>query len=363
MYYVEQRVLRQMSKSLKEFKSDPTTGFTSYPWMAPLTTALVDETSLYSQAGTIFGAFPFMREYSTGTTLPFYRTGFGWALNGATESLGNLCYQISASPNFWIRNPLEGTLNGTTSYGGPFASNAGVPASAGTCKWLGGSQASCEYDAGTINRQFNLYSTQTRCNNGTPISATNNLTIKRKIIVLAFGCNSPVVAYPPATTSTPHQWSWQCSNFNQPGLVTVQDTISSNSSTYNRLPKTADLTSAGSLQTFLVSGMTYNPVMPIWFYENRWYLTAFSSRSPSLAPQPAINPCGGATSLNIADVGGRDAVVLLAGRTAGTQTRPSNNVSDYLEGKNQTASSTCIFENPPVTGQSATQDPLLVVAP
>ena len=373
MYYVEQRVLRQMSKSLKEFKSDPTTGFTSYPWMAPLTTALVDETSLYSQAGTIFGAFPFMTEYLAGTTLPFYRTGFGWALSGATESLSwisingsttssTLCYQISTFPAIWIRNSLQGSLNGSTSFGGPFASNTGVPSNAGTCKWLGTSQVSCEYDAGTSSRQFNLYSTQTRCNNGTPILGTDSLSVKRKVILLPV-CISPNVNYQSATVSMQHQWTWQCANMNQSAIVSVEDTISNINTPYGKLPRIANLTSGGSTQGILVSGITYNPIMPYWFYENRWYLTAFSARSPALAPQPTTNPCGGATSLSVADVDGRDAVVLLAGRAANGQIRPSNKVNDYLEGKNQTASSTCIFENPSATGQSTMQDPLLVVNP
>ena len=87
MYYFERRVIGEMSKAMRSFKTNIVTGFTSYPWLQPLSASFVDSASLYSQINTTFGAFPFLMEYVAGSSNhPTYRTDFSWSVSGATET-------------------------------------------------------------------------------------------------------------------------------------------------------------------------------------------------------------------------------------------------------------------------------------
>lgn len=376
MHYAEKRVAGEMAKALKAFTTDTTTSFTKYPWLQPLSASYLDSTSLYSLQNTIFGAFPFM----VNDTYAQYRADFSWALTGATESTywesttgtgtsASVCYQVNTGTNRWVRNPLRTTLNASTAYGGPFATNGAIAATAGTCKWLGGTKVECAYDAGTLSKSFIPYSTQTRCNNQTnPLTAVT-LTVARKVslIMQTSDCGIPPVnTYTAATGIDVHRWSWSCGNSIQSDLLVVTDTISGGG--YNALPRVARLNStyAGTAQSFALNNMRYNPIMPAWFFHNRWYATAFAAWAPTAATLPATaspNPCSPATSLKVGGTTVDTGVLILAGPALTGQTRPAATITSYLEGVNTSAGTTCIFANSEAATSSTLNDNISILTP
>lgn len=371
MHYAEKRVASEMSKALKSFTTDVTTSFSHYPWLQPLSASFVDSTSLYSLQNTTFGAFPFM----VNDTNAKYRTDFAWALTGSTESIywngtvtppGPVCFKIGTGPNRWVSNPLINTLNGATSYGGPFATGT-APVGSGLCKWLGGIKVECIYDAGTLSKSVTPYSSQGNCTSQSSPLAAITLSVARTITLIqdTSDCvtapvNTLVKTYAAASSTNVHRWSWNCGNTNF-GILEVTDTISNAS--YNLLPTVARLTSGGTGQTFALNGMRYNPIMPGWFFDNRWYATAFASWAPGSAKLPAppsTNPCGSVTSLTVGGATVNNGVLILAGPTLTGQTRPSSTISSYLDGANTSAATTCIFANSEAPASSILNDNILV---
>jgi hypothetical protein len=379
MYYIERRVLGEMAKAMQSFKAQPVAiGLNTLPWMQPLSSIFTSSTSLYSLANTTFGAFPFMIQYPNSSDYPFYRSDFAWSLGGASESTywqalngsgsnPSPCYQIGNSPNRYLRNPLIDTLNSSTVFGGPFSAGS-TAISDGTCKWLGKSQVYCETDLGVSNVPVTLYSTLAQCNSQiNPLSDT--LSLNRKVI-LATECLSPKVPISnsfSANSTSPHRRSWSCNNTNAPEIVEVRYVVSNSVvSSHNRLPRQAKLSSGGASQNFSLSNVLDHPLMPVWFYDNRWYLIAFAALAPvsGVAPaSPSPNPCTPTTTLIVGGTPGNSAIVMLAGKTVSTQTRPSNTIVDYFEGINTNGASSCSFANFATPSPTPFNDSLLVVPP
>ena len=377
MYYFERPVIGEMSKAMRSFKTNIVTGFTSYPWLQPISASFVDSASLYSQSNTTFGAFPFLMEYVAGSSnLPSYRTDFSWSVNSPTETtdIGGTvaaCVQVkSVSGSLWMKNPLAGSLNGINAYSGagPFSTgNAAVAKS--TCKWLGGTKLACTYDIGTLpTKTMTLWTTQTRCDTNNSLTAgTLAVNLARTITFSSTLCGSPVTTYSNASGSTVHRWNFACSSVNGEAGIIVQDSISTAASGYNLLPKVVNVASNPSVpHSISVTAMRYAPIMPTWFYDNRWYLTAFAAIAPAAGVAPAApspNSCGTATSLTVGANSGVNAIVMLAGKTLGAVARPSSVITDYLESSNATGGSTCAFANAGLPVPSAFNDNLLVVSP
>ena len=164
-----------------------------------------------------------------------------------------------------------------------------------------------------------------------------------------------------------HRWNFSCSSVSQEAGIIVQDSISTAASGYNLLPKVVNVASNPSVpHSISVTDMRYAPIMPTWFYDNRWYLTAFAAIAPVAGVAPAApipNSCGTATSLTVGANSGVNAIVMLAGKTLPTQSRPSSAITDYLESLNATGSSTCSFANAGLPVPAAFNDNLLVVSP
>lgn len=365
MHYAEKRVAAEMSKALKSFTTDATTSFNHYPWLQPLSASFVDSTSLYSLQNTTFGAFPFM----VNDTSAQNRTDFSWALTGSTESTfwnatvtPPVCFRITTGSNGWVRNPLINTLNGSTSYGGPFATGS-APVGSGTCKWLGGTKVECTYDAGTLSKSVTPYSSQANCNSQSSPLAAITLSVARTVSLIQDTTDcvaTPVKTYAAASATNVHRWSWTCNNTSY-GILEVTDTISNAS--YNLLPTVARLNSGGTGQTFALNGMRYNPIMPAWFFHNRWYATAFASWAPGSAKLPAplsTNPCGSVTSLTVGGATVNTGVLILAGATLTGQARPSSTISNYLDVPNTSGGTTCVFANSEAPASSSRNDNILV---
>ena len=211
------------------------------------------------------------------------------------------------------------------------------------------------------------YASPTLCSSQTgPIPVT--LSVAKKVI-LSNDCKptgTVTSSYTNATASAPHKWSWSCSDSNVADAIEVKYTVSNSSSTtYNLLPRQAKLTSGGSNQNFALNDMFFSPIMPSWFYDNRWYLTAFAALAPLPGAAPAAptpNPCGLSTTLTLDGVGAT-AIVMASGRKFSTQTRPSSVVNDYLESTNVNGGSTCSFVNFASPNTSTSNDSLLSVSP
>ncbi len=380
MPYLERRVLSEMASSLRSFKGNPATGFTTYPWLQPLSSSFGDNLSLSSQPQIVFGAFPFM-SLPAGAPVPHsYRTDFSWSLSSASETT-TACYQVGTAPLRYMRNPLIGTLNAATAAGGPFATGSAT-VSEGACSWQGSAKVSCMQNlslAGATLIPVTLYTTLAGCNSQTgPIADTLLVT---KNIALSAECLTPATLVKPltstdyttATSSSAHKWSWKCINSSYPSMVQAKYTFTNTASTtYNKLPITTDVSSAGGAQIFSVTGMNYHPIMPEWFFQNGWYLSAFAALAPAggIAPTtPSPNPCGTATTLITGTGNSANAIVMLAGArlpvlpAIATQARPSAAISNYLEAPNKDAGTTCMFSTPTAAVTANSNDQIFIVSP
>ena len=144
------------------------------------------------------------------------------------------------------------------------------------------------------------------------------------------------------------------------------------STTYNNLPITTAVSSAGGAQIFSVTGMNYHPIMPEWFFQNGWYLSAFAALAPTggIAPTtPSPNPCGTATTLITGTGNSANAIVMLAGASLpvlpamATQARPSAAISNYLEAPNKDGGTTCMFSTPNAAVTANSNDQIFIVSP
>lgn len=386
MYYIERRVVGEMASSMQIFKArGVTTGLQTYPWLQPISAAtpsLTDSTSLYSQPNTIFGAFPFLRNYVAGeSNVPAYRTDFSWNVNSPSEatSIGGpvpACIQVKAVAfnNRWIKNPLAGSLNSTNPYStsGPYkVGTANV--SEGTCKWFGGSKLNCVGNLPPLAKTMTLWSSQALCNATSPVTVGSlNISISRSITLSSTLCPSTasIPTYTNASSSSVHRWNFSCSSVVGEPAIIVQDTISTAipDPSYTGLPQIVDVASdSGISHTVLVTDMRYNPIMPTWFYDNRWHLTAFAAIAPEAGFAPSTsspNPCGLTTKLTLDSAAGAGAIVMLSGREISMPPkRPSNAVADYLESTNVSGGSMCSFVNFASPNTSTSNDSLLSVSP
>lgn len=377
MHYAEKRVAGEMAKALKTFTTDPTTSFTKYPWLQPLSASYVDSASLYSLQNTTFGSFPFMVDDPNAS----YRTDFDWALTGFNETLSTACRRIGSGPNRYVRNTL------TNSIAAPLSprniASGTVPITNGLCQWRGANRAMCNLPTGqlittTFQQSMTVYSNNTCTASVGPAT----LTISRAITSLALdvGCVSPALGYVAGTASDVHRWTSSCSSIitgtPPPGFTTstislgATDTISNFGGTaYSLLPRAVTVTIVppiGVNYQVVTNRMRYHPIMPAWFFHNRWYATAFASWAPGFAKLPATpspNPCSSATSLKVGAATVDSGVLILAGPALAGQTRPAATISSYLEVPNQSAGTTCIFSNSETATSSTLNDNISVLAP
>jgi hypothetical protein len=368
MRYAAKRVASEVAAAMNTFQagkipSSPTlTGFSKYPWLQPLNTSYSDSLSLTSVDQTILGAVPFLMEVpGTGELLPKYRTGFDWVLSGVVEEAVpvNGCVQVRSTPTSrYIKNPLSASLTATNALGyGPFVSGSATTAD-GTCAWKGENKISCEKSLGngaTITRT--VWSTLTRCQNNSVITAgTLTYSISSlKLIFSSDNCGS-TATFTDALTATNHvhQWNLSCPSSTVEPRLAFEALLSTASAGYNQLPKTARVqSSTSSGHSISVSKMHFAPILPKWFFHNRWYTTTFAMYapgSPRLAGTLASNPCGTRNyltrgSLNsdgtISGAAESNGMVIMTGAALTGQTHPSSVISNYLDANNSTGGTTC----------------------
>jgi hypothetical protein len=380
MYHIERRVVGEMAKAMQIFKARPVNvGLQTYPWLQPLSTIFADSTSLYSQVNTTFGSFPFLMEYVAGASnIPFYRTDFSWSTNSNSETNDTggsvpICIQVNAGTgnNRWMKNPLAGSLTGINPYSssGPFKSGS-ASVSDGTCKWLGGAKLNCVSNMAPIIKSMTLWSSQGSCDVDNAVTAgTLTVALLRTITLSSTLCDAAAVNanFLNASNTSVHRWNFACSAVKGESSISVQDSISTVIGVFNKLPQTVSIAAnPGIAHTLSVADMRYAPLMPEWFYNNRWYLTAFAALAPTAGVAPAApspNPCAPAASLTVGGDAGKGVVVMLSGKKLSTQTRPTNVVADYLESTNASGASSCSFANFAAPVPATFNDSLLVVTP
>jgi hypothetical protein len=364
MPYIERRVLSEMSAAVKASKTRTGT----YPWAAAFpTTAPADYSAFGSTPEKSSGLFPFLIPNLT------YQSDFDWQIY-SVPTLAKKCVLVQASPNRYIdanenlRADFYSISSGTLDNGG----TAKGPAS--QCFWkeiptVGNADFDCEYTNTSMlpNKSFAVY-TNTAC---TSVAATGSPTtygVARTLSVDIGGSLCSVanlaVSFQPADAANPQRYSRECSSAisSSSFLITAKDLI-----TIPVPPSTQEgnFSESGKSKKVALRNVRYQPVMPTWFYDNNWYLSAFYSVSPSKAPSP-VSPCGPINQLTSGS-SPADAVVILAGSrlpvSAPTQTRPSASASDYLEAPNLTGGATCNFAASSTNVNSSSNDQILVVAP
>ncbi len=360
--YIERRVLSEMSAAVKDAKSKTTT----YPWAAAFpTTAPSDYSAFASAPGKSFGLFPFFN--SSITTA--YQSDFDWQINGV-PALAKKCVPASLTPpgyidinqnlraDFYADTVNQGTATGATS----------------TCQWYGIpvsgiATLGCSYNYSSAtpnNKSFTLYS-NAACTAVATIGSPQIYDVARTVTVTASpDCNRTdlTVSYQGADATHPQRLNWACSNVISSAVFTV---LASDSIVFPipLLAQTGDFIVSGKSKNISMSNLRYQPLMPTWFYNNDWYLSAFYAVSPSKAPS-AITPCASTSQLTSGNAPA-DAVVMLAGSrlpvSGPTQTRPSAILSNYLESPNLTGGTTCRFASSNASATSSSNDQVLMVAP
>jgi hypothetical protein len=362
MPYIERRVLSEMSAAVKDSKSKTTT----YPWAASFPAiAPSDYSSFASAPVNAFGLFPF---FNSSITLP-YQSDFDWQIN-AVPALAKNCVPVQTAPpryidinqnlraDYYVGSVNQGSATGSTST----CQWSGIPASGNVNLACGYSYSS----ASPNNKAFTLYS-NAACTIIAASGSPQTYNVSRTVAVTAMPVCSRanlVVSYQGADATHPQRLTWACSSVVSSSVfdVSVSDSITIPTPPSSQ---TGTFLVSGTSKNVSVSNLRYQPLMPTWFYNNDWYLSAFYAVSPSKAPS-AITPCGSISQLTSGN-SPVDAVVMLAGSrlpvSAPTQTRPSAAVADYLEALNLAGGTTCNFASSSANVTSSSNDQVLVVAP
>jgi hypothetical protein len=360
MPYIERRVLSEMSAAVTASKTKTGT----YPWAAPFSTP-VNYSAFSSTPGTSYGLFPFLNSGA-----PDYQSDFDWQVSPVTV-LPKKCQQVDAGPNRYVdinENLKADFYSGTVNFGRASGATS-------TCSWnevptTGNGYLNCNYSYNSTspnNKLFTLYSDaacSTVVASGSPALYDVTRTVSIAAIPTCSFANL-TVTYVGADASHPQRMTWACANVLSalPTGFTVKatDTIAIPISPSLR---SGTFTVLGTSKSVSLSNLRYQPVMPAWFYDNNWYLSAFYSVSPSSAPSP-ITPCGPINQLKSGN-SPAEAIVILAGSrlpvSAPVQTRPSASASDYLEAPNLAGGTTCSFASSSAKVTSSSNDQVLVVA-
>ncbi len=349
MAFIEKRVLKEMASAVNEL-SNPAKKNIGFPWA--VTFAASDTIgNFYMQPLQVVGRFPFFPDVKTPTPsggYPPIRSNISWTVTGVSAPAKN-CVQVQTGPNRWIdvrenihTNIMSESASGTSS----------------TCTWKGADKVDCTetgYTKPIFLKTFTRFSNNARCNAATPVADTFAYSVSRTISIpnIDLSCNSaPTVTYLGATASLPQRRTWSCSSVNT--LVSTMTVNMTDEVSYAIAPfsSSATISINSPSATTTISNLRHQPLMPYWFYQNEWYKTAFYA----VAPNRLFNtPCGTATStLTMGGVALDNGLVILAGSrlpnlpTMPTQTRPSANITDYIEQTVTADYSNCIFKGNPI---------------
>jgi hypothetical protein len=363
MPYIERRVLSEMASALKSSQVRNQ----SYPWAAAFS-SVTDATKFVSVPGTTFGFFPFQNRSIPGN----FQSDFAWEAPDETPP-SKSCVLAKSAPARYIdaRERLRADYFGSSGAAGT-ASGQGA-----TCQWNGipsNSQRklSCYFNetGATQLASFTLYSNSS-CSTVASGSPTQLPVRRTTAITIEPICSSNKlqVTFKPADASNVQRFDYLCAKVSSSTgsvfTVGIEDAVSIPASSN---PVLATLSVNAVNKSANVRGMRIEPQMPNWFYENDWYLTAFLALSPAVAPS-AVMPCGTTQYMSLGNQINVPAIVLLAGARLptlpgiATQSRPSNQLSDYLEAPNLNGPSSCMFAPIDATDTKTYNDQILVISP
>jgi len=185
-----------------------------------------------------------------------------------------------------------------------------------------------------------------------PITAPESLTMVDHVGIplgpTAFGKWSEQPTTPPPSQNPPTQSIVaQLAG----GALTYTGRLQRASTTVNRVTITVPLPAPPSYLPIISGDPAVNPT-GAWFILNQWYRQTYYAISPGYAPGgvgacnppvPTALPC--LTVNNLASpTNNKKAILVFAGRSLNSSTRPSANFADYLEGQNSTPAD-LIFEH------------------
>ena len=341
--FLEKRVLKEMASAVNELSGPLPKKNIGFPWAAPYATAPDSYAKFASAPGKVTGLFPFFVAVTTPAPplgFPSYQTDLNWTIAGLSNP-SKTCVQVENSPsNRWIN-----TRQGITA---AVAASGTSPLATTSCTWKGPGALSCD---GTITSSptltFQHFSSLSRCNAGTPVSASPPTYTRNRTITITMDatCSGALTnAYVAASATQPQSWSWNCTSVQNTFTVDISEDF-----TTTTLPATGSASFNGTGSSATVTNMRYQPVMPYWFYQNEWYKTAFYALSPALRPAPIAHNCGAATTLTVGGSSLDNGLVILAGSRlpnlplVPAQPRPSANIADYMEPTAPTDFANCIF--------------------
>jgi hypothetical protein len=237
----------------------------------------------------------------------------------------------------------------------------------GTAKWRGATKVELSGTSAStaISKTFTWYSTSARCtSNGTASATPPTYTVNRTVTfnLSQPACASPVAAYVDGTSSLTHRVSWTCPTLTTPTLdfpISISDSVIGTplgtvSAAYTIYP--------GNTASVSLTNMRYQPLMASWFYDGEWYKQAFYAVGNSSAPATTTN-CSSGSTLTVGSTTSVQALVMLSGKSLTNAVRPSLPPTDYLELKNSTASTDCLFEDKVRAVTSTYNDQTIVVSP
>ncbi|XVO23377.1 MAG: hypothetical protein HEQ15_13490 [Betaproteobacteria bacterium] len=362
MPVIEKRVLAEMKASLTSFANTPVAPSVTLGWPWAASYALpANDGAFISNAGTIVGMFPFF-PVSPSTTPTGYATAVDWSSSTVRTAPSNLtvCRRVQTGPARWV-NVAQGV---TTE---PSALSGSIPAA--TARWRGATAVELNGTSTTptiITKTFaSWYSTSADCTDDVdPIASPPTYTVSRTVTLNLSQptCASPKATYANGTSTLPHRINWTCPILTTPTVdfpITINDTITNAplspvSASYNVYP--------GNSASVTLNNMRYQPLMASWFYDNEWYKQSFYAVANSSAPATTTN-CASASTLTVGSTTGVQALVMLSGKSLTNSVRPSLPAGDYLELKNSTSSTDCLFEDKNRALASTYNDQTVVVAP
>lgn len=359
---LERRVLAEMSSALGTMSKLGSTPI-GYPWAAPLTT-VASNADIVPQPLTRVGHFPFYTAWPAESTppsgYPRNKSSVSWTFSTTFAAPPRDCRQIS--PGIWI-NVNQRIRNGANSTAVGATDSGPIPVTGATCAWNGTATLSCTVDhTQSWDFSYTRYGSFGNCSSGFPNIGTAIYTRSRRThFDLDATCSGTLTSsYLSASSTQSQRYQWACTSVAPTSAFTIYIDENFGSGIV------ASRSFLGTSRNVTVQ-TNYYPLMPAWFFENNWYLSAFYALAPGAAPAAGSTDCSGATSLSVASGAVDKALVMLAGSrlpnlpATPTQSRPSATLSNYFEGANLAGFSNCVFGALDAKASSALNDQLFTV--
>ena len=332
---VEKRVAVELREAVRNFQHTRL----AYPWLVPLKDP-TSPTINVAVPNTLAGFVPF---HTTDPSNSFL-SELGWTIPTGESTL-----PVSSSPTFpcgtftcRLRAIANAPITNTVAVGAVDARTTdNITSPIATCNWTsnGNLEAKCTYTFPPVPLGSQTYLRQ-RSDPGPvwtdvgPIFGNNTRTVKADFFMIG-----TVGAPTPATATSVFQRSVSASGSTL-GMVSITDTFVDTAGTIST-PVTVGFreTSGSGLTT--VRGIRAYPIMPNWYFAEKWNQYSFAALSPDVSPVAGAVNC----SANCFEAGPRkslDAIIATTGAPFAGQNRnqPTPPLNAFLEDVNATGLTT-----------------------